>query len=176
MEKKLFTQIGRRAFLQNGTLLLTAAATTNIPQLFAEESRTGVRVGLVTDLHFANKAPAGTRHYRESIAKLTEASQLFEKQRTDFVVELGDLSDAPLPHSLAVANGLPSCPKMVEIIALRNDLPIRSQQFTSLNHWSDLHGKEQTGRHHEIELHCSLTLCSRFDIEEGEGEHQLSHT
>lgn len=86
--------VGRRAFLQGGTLMLTAAATPNLIPAFAEASRPGLRVGMVTDLHHADKPPAGTRHYRETLGKLAEAAARFERDRPDFVVELGDLIDA----------------------------------------------------------------------------------
>lgn len=87
-------QLGRRAFLRNGTLLLTAASTWDSASLFAEEQGTSLRIGLVTDLHYADKPPAGTRHYRETLGKLAEAAGEFEKDRPAFVVELGDLIDA----------------------------------------------------------------------------------
>jgi alkaline phosphatase len=49
---------------------------------------------MVTDLHYADKPPAGSRHYRESLAKLEEAAAQFQKDKPDLVVELGDLIDA----------------------------------------------------------------------------------
>jgi alkaline phosphatase len=87
-------RLGRRAFLQNGTLLLTAAVTLDASKLFADEPKKSLKVGLITDLHYADKAPAGTRHYRETLAKLAEAAIQFQKDKSDFVVELGDLIDA----------------------------------------------------------------------------------
>ena len=87
-------RLGRRAFLQNGTLMLTAAATADASSLFADERKDGLRVGLITDLHYADKPPAGTRHYRETLGKLAEAAAQFEKDALSFVVELGDLIDA----------------------------------------------------------------------------------
>lgn len=87
-------RLGRRAFLQNGTVLLTAAATVDHSWLFAVEGRHALRVGLVTDLHHADKPSAGTRHYRETLGKLAEAATQFEKEKVSFVVELGDLIDA----------------------------------------------------------------------------------
>ena len=62
-----------------------AVAATGSPQL---------SIGLVTDLHHADKVAAGTRHYRESLDKLAEAATQFEQDRIAFVVELGDLIDA----------------------------------------------------------------------------------
>lgn len=85
-------RLGRRAFLQNGTLLL--AATANSTAIFGDGPGPSIRFGLVTDLHYADKPPAGTRHYRESATKLAEAAAEFQKSKIDFVVELGDLIDA----------------------------------------------------------------------------------
>jgi predicted phosphodiesterase len=87
-------QLGRRAFLQNGTLVLATAATINTSLLLANEGKEPLRVGLITDLHYADKPPAGSRHYRESLVKLAEAAIQFEKDKMTFVVELGDLIDA----------------------------------------------------------------------------------
>ena len=86
----------RRTFLQNGSLVLLGAGlgSTSEACLLADESKGRVRIGMVTDLHYADKPPAGTRHYRESLAKLEEAAAQFEKDKPDFVVELGDLIDA----------------------------------------------------------------------------------
>ena len=86
--------LGRRAFLRNNTLLLATAATLNPSRLFADEGKDTLKIGLVTDLHHADKPSAGTRHYRETIGKLSEAASQFEKDRVAFIVELGDLIDA----------------------------------------------------------------------------------
>jgi predicted phosphodiesterase len=84
---------GRRAFLKDGTLVL-AAATINRSSLFADDPEDHLRIGLVTDLHYADKTPAGSRHYRETLGKLEEAALQFEKDDPSFLVELGDLIDA----------------------------------------------------------------------------------
>lgn len=86
-------RLGRRAFLKNGTLIL-AAASLNSRSLLASDDNSRLRVGLVTDLHYADKPPAGTRHYRETLRKLEEAANQFEKDQPSFLVELGDLIDA----------------------------------------------------------------------------------
>lgn len=90
-------QIGRRAFLEQGTLVLTsslAAGTLVAKETTAEASKPALRVGLVTDLHYAEKPPAGTRHYRETLAKLDEAAGKFAEVKPDVLVELGDFIDA----------------------------------------------------------------------------------
>ncbi len=87
-------RLGRRAFLQNGTLLLSVAATSRASSLFADEPEDKLRIGMVTDLHYADKPPAGSRHYRKTLGKLKEAAAQFERDRPTFLVELGDLIDA----------------------------------------------------------------------------------
>ena len=86
-------RLGRRAFLKQGTLLLSAASLRG-RQLLAADAETPLRLGLVTDLHYADKAPAGSRHYRETLAKLEEAATQFERDKLSFLVELGDFIDA----------------------------------------------------------------------------------
>ena len=86
--------LGRRAFLQNGTLFLAATAAVDTSLLFSQDRESKVRIGMVTDLHHADKPPAGTRYYRETLGKLEEAARQFAKVEPTFVVELGDLIDA----------------------------------------------------------------------------------
>ena len=70
-------------------------ATVGPANLFAaRQPKRKVRVGLVTDLHYADKPPAGTRHYRETPAKLAEAAAQLGKDKPAFIVELGDFIDA----------------------------------------------------------------------------------
>lgn len=90
------TQQNRRTFLHDGSLVLLGAglAVSSPAFLLADDSQRRVRIGMVTDLHYADKLPAGSRHYRELLAKLEEAAKHFQKDKPDFVVELGDLIDA----------------------------------------------------------------------------------
>lgn len=87
-------QLSRRALLQNGALLLTSGAILQPTRILATEDKPLLRIGLVTDMHHADKDSAGTRHYRETLAKFAEASAQFAKGKPDFIVELGDLIDA----------------------------------------------------------------------------------
>lgn len=85
-------QIRRRQFLHSGALLLTAAA--NIRSVATEaDPMVRLRIGLVTDLHYADKDTAGSRHYRETLTKIAEASTELKKLSPAFMVELGDLID-----------------------------------------------------------------------------------
>ncbi|MCA9174903.1 MAG: metallophosphoesterase [Planctomycetales bacterium] len=80
----------RRALFEQGTLVLAAVGSA---PLIAGESAP-LRIGMLTDLHYADKPPAGTRHYRETPAKLEEAAGRYREGKIDFLVELGDLIDA----------------------------------------------------------------------------------
>jgi len=84
--------ISRRAALVGGGLILAAAGH---PSLFAQEiPQRQLRFGVVTDLHYADKPAAGSRHYRQTLDKLAEATTKFQAAEVDFVAELGDLIDA----------------------------------------------------------------------------------
>ncbi|MCC9602168.1 metallophosphoesterase [Stieleria sp. JC731] len=78
----------------NGSLVLTASTCITPSLLASEANEPALQVGLVTDLHYADKPPAGSRHYRETLDKLSEAAEHFAKQKLSFIVELGDLIDA----------------------------------------------------------------------------------
>ena len=58
-----------------------------------------VRFGLVTDCHYAEiplahrPMPVGDASYRESVAKLAEAVAVFNREKVDFEIELGDFKD-----------------------------------------------------------------------------------
>lgn len=88
--------LNRRAFIQQGSLFLAGSTLAGICGFATadEQKQPMVRVGLVTDLHFADREPAGTRHYRETPAKLTEAAKAFQQEKVDLVVALGDLIDS----------------------------------------------------------------------------------
>lgn len=52
-----------------------------------------LKFGVIADPQYADKLPRGTRHYRQSLAKLEAAIVELNKQPLDFVVTLGDLID-----------------------------------------------------------------------------------
>lgn len=91
------SRISRRAFLSDSVLLLTTASVTGSrTSLFAagETAEPTLRVGLIADLHYADKEAKASRYYRETPTKLAEAITEFTSAKTDFIVELGDLIDA----------------------------------------------------------------------------------
>jgi predicted phosphodiesterase len=96
----------RRTFLQQGSLWLAGMGVANhwardlVAASGANDDATEVmggvvcRLGLVTDMHYADKEPSGSRHYRDSLAKLTQAAETYQNEQLDAVVELGDFIDA----------------------------------------------------------------------------------
>lgn len=55
--------------------------------------RRSLRFGLMTDMHYADREPSGTRYYRDSMAKIEEAVEMFRREKVDFLIELGDMKD-----------------------------------------------------------------------------------
>ena len=84
MRRKEFIQ-----YLSGGILLL---AVGRLPQAQAAPGRT-LRFGVLTDTHYADRPTAGTRHYADSLQKVDEAIEAFNRAKVDFVIELGDLKD-----------------------------------------------------------------------------------
>ena len=97
-EDQSVRRLGRRAFLKGGTLLLAGftAALGDASWLLAateEKVKPKLRIGLATDLHYADKPPSGSRHHRESLTKFSEAARRFQQEKPDHVIALGDLID-----------------------------------------------------------------------------------
>ena len=81
--------VSRREFLAGTTLLALS------PSLLARISRPGsLKIGILTDAHYADADTRGTRHYRESLKKMQEAVELFRQEEVTFAIETGDLIDA----------------------------------------------------------------------------------
>ncbi|MCA9117226.1 MAG: metallophosphoesterase [Planctomycetaceae bacterium] len=97
--------LSRRSFVRQGALYLLGAGAglSHVSRMLAEDAKPGVRLGLITDLHYADKPPAGSRHYRETLTKLEQVAEQFERDRPQAVLELGDLIDAA--DSVAVEQG-----------------------------------------------------------------------
>ena len=91
----------RRLFLRDGSLLLLSGSVglglsgrLAAALEAASPDDAAVRFAMITDLHYADKDTAGTRHYRETIAKLAQAGKQFQAEKPDFLAALGDLIDA----------------------------------------------------------------------------------
>jgi 3',5'-cyclic AMP phosphodiesterase CpdA len=89
-------QMDRRAFLKGTSLWLLAGSSTLVSGCASvvESGAARVRFGLLTDLHYADRPPAGTRHYRETLGKVRESVDQFNALQPDLVIELGDFIDA----------------------------------------------------------------------------------
>ena len=87
----------RREFLQHlsgGVILLSPLPLQSL-------SLPPLRFGIITDLHYAQKDMAINRYYRQSIDKLRDAVEVFNRSHLDFVIELGDLKDMDKTHDRA---------------------------------------------------------------------------
>lgn len=78
-------QVSRRLFLK------LCAAFPGAADLFAADEP--FRFGVVTDVHYADREAAGTRHYRLGISKLRAVIGLMNAERVRFLIELGDFKD-----------------------------------------------------------------------------------
>lgn len=84
--------LSRRAFLQSGVLFL--AGTASGAAWGRGPKRTVAKVGLLADLHHADKREAGGRYYRHALPKLREAFHFQARENLDRIVHLGDLVDS----------------------------------------------------------------------------------
>jgi hypothetical protein len=86
--------VTRREFLK-GSGLVIAGLSAGIPFARANsmDGKAKLSFGIVTDAHYADTDPNGSRKYRESLAKMTEFVKLMNDKKVDFIIELGDLKD-----------------------------------------------------------------------------------
>ncbi len=84
--------MNRRTFLYR-TATFTIG-TTILPWAKASASLDiNITFGLTTDSHYADREPAGTRYYKQSLAKMEEFVKVMNQEQVDFVVHLGDFKD-----------------------------------------------------------------------------------
>lgn len=90
--------ISRREFLR-GSGLVIAGLSFGIPLARAGRinGKAKLSFGIVTDAHYADTEPNGTRRYRESIVKMYECVTLMNDKKVDFLIELGDFKDQSEP-------------------------------------------------------------------------------
>jgi hypothetical protein len=88
--------ISRRVFLRcaAGAALASFSCT---PGNLSIRRRPAIRFGIVTDCHYADADPVGTRFYRESLGKLAECVERMHAEKVDFLIELGDFKDENRP-------------------------------------------------------------------------------
>jgi predicted MPP superfamily phosphohydrolase len=91
--------------LVQGGLLLTAAQLGGAAAWGADEPKSPpttpldpkaaplARIGLLTDIHYADRPPAGSRHFRDSLEMVALSVAAFNEAKLDTLVFLGDLID-----------------------------------------------------------------------------------
>ena len=80
-------QMTRKEFILGTGAFLGAGA------MAADAERPLVRFGVVTDVHYADRAQTGNVDYRGALAKLQDAVARLEGRGLEFVIELGDFKD-----------------------------------------------------------------------------------
>ncbi len=83
--------------LSGGVLLMAGVPATAKAKRAAKPV---LRFGMVTDTHYAGREPNGTRYYRHSMEKMRRAVEHFNREKVDFIIELGDMKDTT--HDAAV--------------------------------------------------------------------------
>lgn len=83
----------RRDFLRCSALSIAALLAGPGCAGLGFGARRPLRFGLVTDLHYADREPAGKRFYRESLSKAREAVERLNAERLSFLGVLGDVKD-----------------------------------------------------------------------------------
>lgn len=86
--------LDRRAFFLKSALWLGAAGISPGHLAAAPSPRAHLRIGLLTDSHYADREPNINRYYRHTLGKIRECIDRFDEAGADFVVELGDFIDA----------------------------------------------------------------------------------
>jgi predicted phosphodiesterase len=102
-------QLSRRAFLRGGCLFLgglnlAALAAKAEANPIAPVAKGSVRIGLLSDVHYADKPVRGNRYYEESWQKMREIIRSFNSAEADLALQLGDFIDGGVPLEAEVAN------------------------------------------------------------------------
>lgn len=82
----------RREFLRASSAVAASFAASG-----HLEGAAPLRFGIVTDIHYADIEPAGAKIYREGTAKLADCVEFMNRQKVDFLAELGDFKDQGKP-------------------------------------------------------------------------------
>lgn len=84
-----------------------ALLACSVMSLSAQAKKVGKVIsefGLITDIHFTDKADSETRKYSAAMDKLDVFITEMNKEKPNFVIELGDMVDTLKPETDAVAN------------------------------------------------------------------------
>ncbi len=73
--------------------VLTSLAVLASPGLARGEGDRPLRFGILTDAHYADYDSRGSRHYRQSLAKMRECVERMNEEQVALLAELGDFND-----------------------------------------------------------------------------------
>jgi len=85
--------------------LLWSIALIHFNFLFTQSIAQQVSFGVVTDIHHAGIPDNGARTYNQSLTKLSECMDTMNKQKVDFLIELGDFKDMSQPVNEQLTTG-----------------------------------------------------------------------
>jgi|WetSurMetagenome_2_1015567.scaffolds.fasta_scaffold202278_2 hypothetical protein len=85
------------------TLFLVLAFLHGLYNLNAQPAGNVLRIGLVTDVHYAEIPDNGNRTYSQSLVKLQSFIDTMNRLKPDFIIELGDFKDMDTPPIAAKA-------------------------------------------------------------------------
>jgi predicted phosphodiesterase len=84
--------LSRRKFL--GISGTTVAGILISPDIFAGSgNKPVIRFGMLSDVHYADREPAGERFYSQSLGKVQECIDRMNQEKLDFAIEMGDFKD-----------------------------------------------------------------------------------
>ncbi|YCM42217.1 metallophosphoesterase [Verrucomicrobiaceae bacterium 227] len=84
----------RRKFAQVSSMALGAGMFSGRAMADEAGAKPLLRLGLLTDVHYADRETRGSRFYRDSLTKGKEAAAFFQEKKPAAVICLGDVIDA----------------------------------------------------------------------------------
>ena len=93
----------RRRFLR--TVAVALGAVVARAGRGAETPAAHVRFGLITDVHYADTDTRGRRRYRTALDTVRRAVAFMNREKPDFLIELGDFKDQDTPPDPARTSG-----------------------------------------------------------------------
>ncbi len=91
-ERRSLGQVSRRQFLRAGAVAVGVGAVGRMA-LGAASGDEDITIGVFTDAHYANRDARGSRHYRDSAAKLEEFVRTMNAEKPALAIVLGDFVD-----------------------------------------------------------------------------------
>lgn len=135
----------RREFALMSSLTLATGVVSGAGKPRAREV---LALGMLTDVHYADKKTAGSRAYRDSLAKGKEAAAFFKEKKPKALVCLGDLIDAA---------------------------PSVETEISYLKTITDVLDEAGVPRHHVLGNHCVATLTKEEFFQHSGSAEQKGH-